>query len=188
MAASYGCQLELAVVEPETGQAIFVFHHNQGDPWIAIQGSRSKDRNRRIRQQPEQLGTGILHPRSNLFHHAMDPLTFGIAIIAQSVCLTFQIVLVFNRRNACVDGDFLRRISWDSFNYRISDDHASRSSLVTGDLSGFEPALSGAIGGAQFTSIDTQLHALIVKQMFLFVNAWQQIEQSNSIPVQHSNT
>jgi hypothetical protein len=63
-----------------------------------------------------------------------------------------------------------------SFNSWLRYDDGAGIRLKAGDLSSLEPAPSGALRNAKFMGISAQLHALILAQMFLFVNQWTQNE------------
>jgi hypothetical protein len=70
----------------------------------------------------------------------------------------------------------LLKFCGNRFNEQIRDNDGPSIRLVAGDFFGFEPAVGGAVGDAQFPSIDTHLHIPRLAQMFLIVNICIQTE------------
>jgi hypothetical protein len=82
----------------------------------------------------------------------------------------------FTRRNTGIDSYPLGKVCGNRLDERIRDNDCPRIHRVTGNFSSLDPALGGALGDVQFSSIDTELHAQIIAQMFLSVNFCLQSE------------
>jgi hypothetical protein len=81
-----------------------------------------------------------------------------------------EVVFILSRRNTGIDSHTLGKVCGNRLDERTRDNDCPRIHLVTGSFSSLEPALDSALGDAQFSGIDTELHAPIIAHMFSLVN------------------
>lgn len=129
----------LKIVEPEAGQAVFVFDDNERDA--------------RIGQQLHQLGPCIVHARTDLFHDRRHAIAFGRAIVCQPLGLPFQVVFVISSRHTRVESDFLLGNGDRGGGQSIGDDDRACIHWVARKFAGMEPAKGRSVGNSNSAGI-----------------------------------